>query len=110
MPACYDSFVKYNLIKYHFTNGSEDDWRREVEQFVKALNDDSGLRGKIAYRAMRTPEGDYYHIAASVDDSATKELVHRDFFEAYTQKVEHASAGGVEVLPLEIIAETESKL
>ena len=101
--------MKYNLIKYHFTNGSQDEWRREVERFVAAINDDPALRGKIAYRAMRTPEGDYYHIAASVDDSATKELVHRDFFEAYTQKVEHASAGSVEVLPLEVIAETDFK-
>jgi hypothetical protein len=101
--------MKYNLIKYHFTNGSQDDWRREVEQFVASIDGDAALRGKIAYRAMRTPDGDYYHIAASVDDSATKELVHREFFVRYTEKVEHASAGGVEVIPLEVIAETAFK-
>ena len=98
--------MRYNLIKYHLTNGNPDEWNREVASFVKAIDEDPSLRGKIAYRALRTEGGDYYHLAVSVDETATKELVSRDFFKQYAEKVEKASAGGVEVLPLEVVAQT----
>lgn len=56
---------------------------------------------------MKTTEGsDYYHLAAAVDDEAAKALGERDFFSRYTEMAERVSGGTVEVLPLEIVAET----
>ncbi len=49
---------------------------------------------------------DYYHLASPKDDQAPKDLQTRDFFSSYTAKTKLVSNGGVEVLPLEVIAET----
>jgi hypothetical protein len=48
--------------------------------------------------------------ASAADDQAPKTLGSRDFFTHYTERCEAAAAGGnVEVLPLEIVAETNYK-
>ena len=49
---------------------------------------------------------DYYHLASPKDDQAPKDLQSRDFFSGYTARTKLVSNGGVEVLPLEVIAET----
>jgi hypothetical protein len=49
---------------------------------------------------------DYYHLAFAVDDRAIKTLQERDFFKRYTEKTKFVAGGEVEVLPLEVVAET----
>jgi hypothetical protein len=98
--------VKHFLIKYRLTTGSEEDWRKEVAQFIAALENDPALKGKMSYRAMKNAQGtDYYHLAA-VEDEAVSILQGRDFFKQYTDKAELAGGGEVDVVPLSIVAET----
>jgi hypothetical protein len=101
--------MKHFLIKYHFTSGSKDDWHRDVERFIAALDADPVLAGKISYRAMKTAADDYYHLATAADETAIKTLGSREFFEKYTERTEQVGGGHVEVLPLEIVAETAFK-
>jgi hypothetical protein len=99
--------VKYSLIKYQRKNGSEAEWHRSIAQFISALDRDPGLKGKISYRCMKRRGGaDYFHLAAVADDEAVKALQSRDFFARYTEQTKLAAGGDVEVLPLEIVAET----
>ena len=101
--------MKQFLIRYSFKNGSEEQWRRDIAAFIGALDSDPELRGKIGYRCMKRPGGaDYYHLATPVDDDAVKALQSRDFFKNYTELTRLAAGGDVEVVPLEIIAQTES--
>ena len=53
--------------------------------------------------------GEYYHLAATTDDEASKALQGRDFFKAYTDETKRVSGGTLEVLPLAIIAETSAR-
>jgi len=99
--------MKHLLIKYTRTSGSHEDWGREVGRFINALDTDPALSGKIAYRCLKHKEGaDYYHIVAVADEDTTRTLGERDFFSAYTERVGTVSGGTVEVLPLELVAET----
>jgi stalled ribosome alternative rescue factor ArfA len=100
--------MKHFLIKYRFDGGSQQAWHQEIARFIAALDSDPALQGKISYRCMKSKEGsDYYHWAAAADDQAIKALQTSDFFRAYTEKTKLAAGGEVEVLPLEIIAETQ---
>jgi hypothetical protein len=102
--------MKYFLIRYQFKNGSRDEWHREIEQFVRAVEDDPILNGRISYRSMKgRDDSEYYHLAEAADEQAIKDLGERDFFKRYTEKTELVSGGGVEVLPLEMIAETKPR-
>jgi hypothetical protein len=99
--------MKYFMIKYQFKGGSEEEWHREIGRFVAALESDPVLKGKISYRSTKHKGGtDYYHLAAAADEQAVKALEDRDFFSRFKEQTTIASGGGVEVLPLEIIAET----
>ena len=101
--------MKYFLIKYRFTSGSEEQWHRDIAAFISALDGDPDLRGRITYRCLRAREGaDYYHLATAADDDAVKTLQSRDFFSRYTDKTELAAGGEVEVVPLELIAATSA--
>ena len=78
--------MKHFLIKYRLSNGSQDEWRQDIEQFIAALDADPALKGKISYRAMKNRDGaDYYHLATAVDDDAVKALGRSEFFKAYTE-------------------------
>ena len=102
--------MKYFLIKYQRKKGSEDEWHRSIAQFIAALDGDSDLKDKISYRCMKRRGGsDYFHIAAAADDEAIKVLQSRDFFKRYTEQTKLAGGGDVEVLPLEIVAETRQR-
>lgn len=102
--------MKHFLIKYHFKNRSADEWHQEIARFIAALDNDPVLSGKISYRCMKVKESaDYYHVAAAVDEQAVKALGRQDFFSHYTERCESVSGGTVEVLPLEIVAETQFK-
>ncbi len=99
--------MKHFLIKYRFQNGSQDAWHKDIAEFISALDGDPALRGKISYRCMKTRDGsDYYHLATAVDEQAIKALQACAFFSRYTEKTKLAAGGSVDVLPLEIIAET----
>ena len=102
--------MKYFLIKYRLQNGSQDAWHHDIAEFISALDGDPALQGKISYRCMKGRDGsDYYHLAAAADEQAIKALQAREFFSRYTEKTKLAAGGAVEVLPLEIIAETKQR-
>jgi|HubBroStandDraft_1064217.scaffolds.fasta_scaffold07451_5 hypothetical protein len=99
--------VKYFLIKYTFSQGSPEEWHREIARFIAALDGDPALSGKISYRCLKHKQGsDYYHLAAAADEQTVATLGQRDFFTHYTERSDFVSGGTVEVLPLELIAET----
>jgi hypothetical protein len=99
--------MKYFLIKYRFKNGSEEDWHRNIATFISALDGDPVLRGRISYRCMKASAGpDYYHLAAAADDDAVKLLQSREFFSRYTGQTDLVAGGDVDVVPLELIAQT----
>jgi hypothetical protein len=100
--------MKYFLIKYRLANGSQDAWHHDIAEFIAALDGDPALQGKISYRCMKSRDGiDYYHLAAAADEQAIKALQERAFFSRYTEKTKLVAGGAVEVLPLEIVAETK---
>ena len=100
--------MKHFLVRYRFSKGTKEAWHQEIAKFISALDDDPVLKGKISYRCMKIRDGsDYYHLAAAADEQAIKTLQERDFFKHYTEATKAVSGGGVEVLPLEIIAETK---
>jgi hypothetical protein len=99
--------MKYFLIKYTFKSGSEEQWHRDIAAFVAAIDGDPALRGKLTYRCMRARGGaDYYHLATAADDETVQTLQSRDFFSRYTGQTELAAGGDVDVVLLEIVAET----
>jgi hypothetical protein len=103
--------MKHFLIKYRFQDGSPEAWRAQIERFIANIEADGTLNGRIVYRCMKADNGtnEYYHLAASSDDEASKALQSRDFFKAYTEETKRVSGGTVEVLPLAIIAETSAR-
>ena len=100
--------MKTFLIKYQLVNGSPEDWHPHIAAFVAAVDNDPELHGRITYRCMKAREGsDYYHLATAADDDAVKMLQTREFFSRYTDQSDLVAAGGVEVVPLEIVAQTQ---
>jgi hypothetical protein len=103
--------MKHFMIKYRRVNGSEEAWHAKIARFISALDGDPALAGKIKYRTLKVVDGtDYYHLAEAADEAAAKALASRDFFKLYKEETSEASGGGVEVLPLELIAETRSRV
>jgi hypothetical protein len=101
--------MKHFLIKYRVKDGLEERRRGEILRFIAALDGDPALRGKISYRCMKVRESsDYYHLVAAADD-AVPILQSREFFSRYTAETDAAADGEVEVLPLEIVAETAAR-
>ena len=79
----------------------------ELARPERSLDSDPELKGRIGYRCLKARDGtDYYHLATPKDDEAAKILQTRAFFADYTAKTRHASNNAVEVVPLEVIAET----
>jgi hypothetical protein len=107
--------MKHFLIKYRFKDGSEAgseaNWREHIGRFIAAVEADATLNGRISYRCMKADNGsgEYYHLAATTNDEASKALQSRDFFKAYTDETKRVSGGTLEVLPLAIIAETSAR-
>jgi hypothetical protein len=99
--------MKHFMIKYQFANGTREEWHREVERFISALDSDPDLKGKILYRVMKNrDDSSYYHLAAAADEQAVKTLQSRDFFKHHTEKTRQVAGGEVVVTPMELIAET----
>jgi len=101
--------MKHFLIKYTRKNGSEAEWHQDVARFIAALDSDPGLQG-ISYRCMRRKGGDeYFHLASVADDDAVKALQQREFFSRYTEQTRQVGGGEVEVIGLEVVAETKRR-
>ena len=99
--------MKHFMIKYTFKEGSREEWHQSIARFIAALESDPAVRGKIAYRCMNARNSaEYYHLAAAADDTAIKALQANEFFARYNDETKRISGGTVEVLPLDIIAET----
>ncbi len=99
--------MKTFLIKYEFKEGSPDAWHEAIGRFIAALDNDPDLKGRISYRCMKEKNGPgYYHLATPVDDVAATMLQTKDFFRPYTEETRRVGGGVVEVVPLEVIAET----
>lgn len=99
--------MKHFMIRYRRKNATAEQWHRDIANFIAALDSDPAVKGKISYRCMKGRDGDdYYHLAATADEAATKALQQTAFFPAYTARTKQVAGGEVEVLPLEIIAET----
>ena len=103
--------MKYFIIKYTFKNGSRDEWHQHMARFIAALERDPAVKDRISYRCMKAKNGsDYYHLAAVADDEAAKDLQGKEFFARYTEQTRQVAGGSVEVLPLDIVAQTEFRL
>jgi len=99
--------MKHFLIKYHFKKGPPEAWRQEIVRFISALENDSDLSEKLSYRVMKERGGSgYFHLAGVADDATVSALGGKDFFKRYTEETKRVAGGEVEVLPLEIVAET----
>jgi quinol monooxygenase YgiN len=101
--------MKHFMIKYRFKEGSREEWHQAIARFIAALDADPALQGRIAYRCTkaRNESDEYYHLAAAADEEAVKALQANAVFKRYTEETRQVSGGTVEVLPLEIIAETK---
>ena len=101
--------MKHFLIKYRFQNGTTEDWHREIKRFIAAIEGDPALRGKVGYRCMKAGDGSgYYHLASVADDTASQAVQSRDFFSHYKERTNFFSGGAAEVVPLELVAETQA--
>ena len=101
--------MKYFMIKYRFTNGTKEDWHREIAKFIAGVDSDSALKG-VSYRVMKNAKDtDYYHLASVADDQSVAALNSRDWFKHYQEMTKSVAGGEVTVLPLEIVAETAPK-
>jgi hypothetical protein len=99
--------MKHFMIRYTRSNGTEQDWHRDIAEFIAALDGDPDLKGKISYRCMKLRDDlSYTHLAAAADEQAIKALQSKDFFKRYTEKTRLVAGGEVTVTPIEIIAET----
>ena len=99
--------MKHFLIKYRFQNGTTEDWHREIGRFIRAIDADPELKGRIGYRCMKNrDDGQYFHIASVTDDAAQKTLQSRDFFKHYTEMTRKVAGGEVTVTPIELIDQT----
>lgn len=99
--------MKHFLIKYQFKNGTREAWHQHIREFIAWLDNDPELKGKISYRCMKERDGSgYYHLAAAADEQAVKALQSSDAFKRYTDESKRVAGGQLEVVPLELIAET----
>jgi hypothetical protein len=95
------------MITYEFKTGTPEAWHEEIARFIAALENDPVVKGRISYRCMKAKQGTrYYHLAATADDDAAKALQANNDFAHYTEETKRVSGGTVQVVPLEIVAET----
>ena len=99
--------MKHFIIKYQFKSGTPEAWHEEIGRFIRAINDDPELRGRLSYRCMKNrDDGNYFHLASVVDDRTQKTLQSRDFFKHYTEMTRKVAGGEVTVTPIELIDQT----
>src|SRR5258708_21793000 len=82
------------MIRYRFANGTTEAWHGEIARFIKALDNDPELKGRIVYRCLKVRDDtSYFHLASAADDEAVNALQQRDFFKHYTEKPRQGSSG-----------------
>jgi hypothetical protein len=100
--------MKHFMIKYEFKNGTTEAWHQEIGRFIKAIDSDPELKGRLSYRCLKNrDDGHYFHLASVTDDTVQKALQSRDFFKHYQEMTRKVAAGGeVTVTPIEMIDQT----
>ncbi|MCK1425685.1 hypothetical protein IVB14_27930 [Bradyrhizobium sp. 180] len=99
--------MKHFMIKYEFRSGTTEAWHQEVGRFIRAIDGDPELKGRIGYRVLKhRDDGSYIHLASVMDDTAQKTLQSRDFFRAYQEMTRKVAGGEVTVTPIEMIGAT----
>lgn len=99
--------MKHFMIKYEFRNGTAEAWHQEIGRFIKAIDGDPELKGRIGYRVLKNrDDGSYFHLASVADDAAQKTLQSRDFFKAYQEMTRKVAGGEVTATPIEWIDQT----
>ena len=103
--------MKYFMIRYRFQNGTREQWHGEMARFIAALQAEPSLKDRISYRCMKAKQGDdYFHLAVTADDGAANDLQGHAWFKHYSEQTKQISGGTVEVVPLEVVAETGLRL
>ena len=103
--------MKHFMIRYEFRNGTTEAWHQEIGRFVKAIDGDPELKGRIGYRVLKSrDDGNYFHLASVSDDAAQKTLQSRDFFRAYQEMTRKVAGGEVTVTPIEWVGATAASL
>ncbi|MDN3279271.1 hypothetical protein QWJ07_33745 [Frankia sp. RB7] len=104
--------MKHFMIRYEFKNGTTEAstkaWHQEIGRFIKAIDNDPELKGRLSYRVLKNrDDGHYFHLASVADEDAQKTLQSRDFFKAYAEMTRKVAAGGeVTATPIEMIDAT----
>jgi len=99
--------MKHFMIRYEFKNGTTEEWHREVGRFIKAIDGDPELKGRISYRVLKVRDGSsYFHLAGVADEDAQKALQSREFFKAYQAMTRQVAGGEVTATPIEWIDQT----
>jgi len=99
--------MKHFMIRYEFRNGTTEEWHREIGRFIKAIDADPELKGRIGYRVLKhRDDGSYFHLASVSDDAAQKALQSRDFFRAYQEMTRKVAGGEVTATPIEWVDQT----
>jgi hypothetical protein len=99
--------MKHFMIRYEFKDGTMEAWHQEIGRFIRAIDGDPELKGRIGYRCMKSrDDGIYFHLASVTDDAAQKTLQSRDFFKHYSEMTRKVAGGEVTVTPIEMIDAT----
>ena len=99
--------MKRFLITYSREKATEGEWHARVGEFIREIESDADLKGRIFYTVMRAKDGaSYYHLAEVLDDKAGEILQTREFFKAYTAATKKTGGDKVVVTPIEIVAAT----
>jgi hypothetical protein len=102
--------VVCSLIRYTIGEPSEE-WEREVLAFIRAIDCDASLRGRVSYRCLKETDGvSFCHIAVAVDDTAVEELKQKPFFKPYSIRLRAVANAGPHFTNLRIVGGTEVQL
>ncbi|WP_262049253.1 hypothetical protein [Bradyrhizobium sp. Bra78] len=99
--------MKHFMIRYEFKDGTTEAWHQQIGRFIKAIDADPELKGRIGYRVLKNrDDNSYFHLVSVADDAAQKTLQSRDFFKAYQEMTRKVARGEVTATPIEMIDAT----
>ena len=99
--------MKRFLITYSREKATEEEWHARVAQFIREIESDAELKGKVLYTVMKAKDGtSYYHLAEVLDEQAVQILQAREFFKAYAAATKRTGDDKVTVTPIETVAAT----
>jgi hypothetical protein len=102
--------VVHSLIRYTLSEPS-DEWECEVLAFIRAIDSDASLRGRVSYRCLKETDGvSFCHLAAAVDDAAVEELKQKPFFKPYSTRLRAVAKAGPHFTKLQVVGATEVQL